>query len=127
MDSYDTIRRDQCSDRTSDDTKSALAYSSVSVVPQSARELYVQCLRGQEFSCNFAPGTDAPLIVMYYNPPGRAVTRVRSIKVKNGTATGLAVRQVAAEGETPIDVSVTKLPFRFTLQLMSYGRKLVTT
>jgi hypothetical protein len=63
---------------------------------------------------------------MYYNPPGRAVTRVRSIKVKNGTATGLAVRQVAAEGETPIDVSVTKLPFRFTLQLMSYARKLVT-
>jgi hypothetical protein len=121
IDRYDTIRREQCSDRTSDDNKSALAYSSVAVVPQAARESYVQCLRGQEFVCDLAPGPDAPLIMVYYNPPGLRATRVRSINVINGTASGLAVREVVNQGTTPVYVSVRKLPFRFTLQLVQGG------
>jgi hypothetical protein len=121
IDDYETIQRQHCGNITEAASNSALAYSSVSVVPTGARALYVQCLRGQEFACDLAPGTDAPVVMVYYNPPGIKETRVGSVDVTNGQVRGIAKGDVFNQGTRPISVAVTTTPFRLTLELVQGG------
>jgi hypothetical protein len=112
---YEKTRSTLCKDRTSDDNKSSLLSTSATIIPDKARELYVDCVRHSEFGCNIVNGED---IGVYYNPPASGESTVYSVTVKNGVLKGLKNGDTVPKGEFSLSPSVTGYPFRFTLTVL---------
>jgi len=122
-----TLKKDaECSDTTAEENRSALAYSSSSVVPPEARSAYVECMKAQELSCDFEPTAinGAAVINIYYHNDASQPTNITEVSLTNG-------KQILSQGSKeyrvgdpfikgdhgiPIQVDSTPVTFLFEIK-----------
>jgi hypothetical protein len=83
-DTYKEAQHSLCTASQRSNADSALAYHSSEVIPQEARDSYVQCMRARTLSCIAEPHDQSVVIRIFWNPGTAGRNYVHSAIAKNG-------------------------------------------
>jgi hypothetical protein len=82
---YKQAQHDLCTSNQRSNADSALAYDSSEIIPQEARDSYVQCMQRRTLSCIAEPHDNNVIIKIFWNPATSGQNYIHSVNVTNGS------------------------------------------
>ena len=109
-DKHRETKNSECREITTIQAASSLSYTSESVIPESARENYVDCIQKQPLVCNFSKDKGAPVLVVSYHHDGSGKATIRSSTPLTNAALVndlLNPGSILPEGKTSVPATIT--------------------